>query len=122
MSDQNTYIYRLWSIWVKTPMLKDSDILVASACLPLVNPGLFKELSRNRIVLLACPEGEPPAIYGKLASIIRSSRPRSITVVTIDGSPIASPYMQVLMRQSTYLVRKYRRSTTWWLIQASSRR
>ncbi|AFL66110.1 4Fe-4S ferredoxin [Desulfurococcus amylolyticus] len=87
MSDQNTYIPRLWSIWVKTPILKDSDILVASACLPLVNPGLFKELSRNRIVLLACPEGESPALYGKLASIIRSSRPRSITVVTIDGSP-----------------------------------
>lgn len=88
MSGRDTCMLpHLWSIWVKTPVLKDSDILVASACLPLVNPKLFKELSRNRVILLACPERESPAHYGKLASIIRSSRPRSITVVTIDGSP-----------------------------------
>ncbi len=34
-----------------------------------------------------CPEQENPAVYGKIASVIRSSKPRSITVVTVDGSP-----------------------------------
>jgi len=77
----------VWSVWVKTPMLKNSDLLIASACLPYVNPKLFEELSRNRVVLLACPERESATHYGKIASIIRSSKPRSITVVTIDGSP-----------------------------------
>ncbi len=38
-------------------------------------------------MLLACPERESPTHYGKIASMVRSSRPRSLTVVTIDGSP-----------------------------------
>ena len=77
----------IWSIWVKTPILRNADLLIASACLPYVNPEIFKELSRDRVVLLACPERENPTHYGKIASIIRSSKPRSIVVITIDGSP-----------------------------------
>ena len=77
----------LWSIWVKTEKLKGSDLLIASACLPHVNKELFEKLSRNKIVLLACPERENQTYYGKIASIIRSCKPKSITVVTIDGSP-----------------------------------
>ncbi|MEM3980735.1 MAG: 4Fe-4S ferredoxin [Ignisphaera sp.] len=77
----------VWSTWVKTPALKDNDLLIASACLPIVNPTLFQEISRGKFVLLACPEKEPAAYYGKIASIIQSTKPRSITIVTIDGSP-----------------------------------
>ncbi|MEM1559996.1 MAG: 4Fe-4S ferredoxin [Ignisphaera sp.] len=77
----------VWSTWVKTPALKGKDLLIASACLPIVNPTLFQEISRDKFILLACPEKEPTAYYGKIASIIRSTEPRSITVVTIDGSP-----------------------------------
>ncbi|MEM0225855.1 MAG: hypothetical protein QXP94_07490 [Thermofilaceae archaeon] len=77
----------LWSTWVKAPVLANSDLLIASACLPVVNPEIFGRLAEGRTVLLACPERENPTHYGKIASIIRSSRPRSITVVTIDGSP-----------------------------------
>jgi hypothetical protein len=36
---------------------------------------------------MACPEKESSAYYGKIASIIRSCRPRSLTIVTVDGSP-----------------------------------
>ncbi|MEM1680964.1 MAG: hypothetical protein QXZ56_07145 [Sulfolobales archaeon] len=78
---------RLWSTWVKTPILANSDILIASACLPIVNQELFKQLAEGRVVLLACPESESPTYYGKIASIIRSSRPKTITIVTVDGSP-----------------------------------
>lgn len=77
----------LWSTWVKAPVLAGSDVLIASACLPVVNPELFQQLSKGRTVLLACPERESPTHYGKIASMIRSSRPKRVTVVTIDGSP-----------------------------------
>ena len=77
----------IWSLWVKTPTLRSADLLLSSACLPYVNPELFDRISKGKVVLLACPERENPTLYGKIASIIRSSKPKSITVVTIDGSP-----------------------------------
>ncbi len=77
----------LWSTWVKAPILRGSDLLIASACLPFVNPELFRRLAEGKTVLFACPERESPTHYGKIASMVRSSRPRRITVVTIDGSP-----------------------------------
>jgi hypothetical protein len=67
--------------------MEGSEVLVASACLRVVNPELYEELSRGRVVLLACPEREPAAYYGKIASMIRSTKPRRVIVVTIDGSP-----------------------------------
>ncbi|MEM2739515.1 MAG: 4Fe-4S ferredoxin [Candidatus Bathyarchaeia archaeon] len=77
----------LLSVWVKTPILRDSEILISSACLPLVDPTVFDELSRDRVTLLACPEREGATYYGKIASIFRSSKLRKLIVATIDGSP-----------------------------------
>lgn len=77
----------VWNTWVKAPILKGADLLICSACLPVVSPEIFEKISQGKTVLFACPEQESPAHYGKIASIIRSSRPRSVTVVTIDGSP-----------------------------------
>lgn len=77
----------LWSTWVKAGRLRNADVAIVAACLPFVNPKLYQEITRNKVVLLACPEREHSALYGKIASMIRSSRPRSITVVSIDGSP-----------------------------------
>ena len=77
----------LWSTWVKTQSLKSAHLLIASACLPSVNRELSQKLAENRFVLLACPERESSAYYGKIASIIRSVKPKHITVVTVDGSP-----------------------------------
>lgn len=93
----------VWSIWVKTPALKDRDILIASACLPHVNLKLFQEFAKNRFVLLACPEKEPSAYYGKIASIIRSAKPRSITIVTIDGSPHCFA-LQASLNEAEYIL------------------
>lgn len=78
---------RLLSIWVKTPILREAEILIASACLPLVDRRVFEKLSEGRTVLLACPEQESSAYYGKIASIVRSSKPRRLIVATVDGSP-----------------------------------
>lgn len=78
---------RLWATWAKAPQLRGSDVLIVAACLPFINRRLYEELARGKVVLLACPEQEPNAFYGKIASMIRSTRPRSITVVSIEGSP-----------------------------------
>lgn len=77
----------LWSTWVKTPQLQGKDLLIAAICVRNVNRKLFEELAKDKVVLFACPEREHPALYGKIASMIRSVKPRSVTVVTIDGSP-----------------------------------
>jgi hypothetical protein len=86
MRCQETRPYLL-STWVKAPILHSRKLVIASACLPHVNREVFERVSRDAVALLACPEREPAAHYGKLASIIRSSRPGEIVVVTVDGSP-----------------------------------
>ena len=78
---------KLMEIWVKAPQLRDSDLLVVGECVPTVAPNAFKSLSQNRVVLTACPEAEGNYPAGKLASIIKASKPRSITVLTVEGSP-----------------------------------
>ncbi|RLG85449.1 MAG: 4Fe-4S ferredoxin [Thermoprotei archaeon] len=75
------------STWVKAPRLRGSIIAIVAACLPYVNQELFKEVTKGKEVLLACPEREPQLHYGKLASIIRSSRPKELHIYTIEGSP-----------------------------------
>ncbi|MEM0031381.1 MAG: 4Fe-4S ferredoxin [Desulfurococcaceae archaeon] len=87
MSCDKTTESWIWSTWVKTPVLGNEEILLVSACLPIVNPELYKKISEGRVVLFACPERESAAYYGKLASMIRSMKPRKLVVVTIDGSP-----------------------------------
>ncbi|NPB00406.1 MAG: hypothetical protein GXO10_03430 [Crenarchaeota archaeon] len=39
------------------------------------------------IILKACPEKERDTYFGKIATIIKCSRPRKIIVITRDGSP-----------------------------------
>jgi len=77
----------LLSTWVKAPKLKGCKLAIVAACLPYVNPELFKEISKDKEVLFACPEKEPALHYGKLASVIRSSEPKEIYIYTIEGSP-----------------------------------
>ncbi|MHA1593215.1 MAG: 4Fe-4S ferredoxin [Candidatus Baldrarchaeia archaeon] len=78
---------KLLQIWVKAPKLKGADLLIVGECVKEVNPEVFEEFSKGRVVLSACPEGENSLLYGKIGTIIRASRPRSITVLTVDGSP-----------------------------------
>jgi len=78
---------RAWSIWAKAPILKNKDIVIASACLRFINNEVLERVGKDKVVLFACPEQEHPALYGKIASMIKSSEPRSVTVITIDGSP-----------------------------------
>ncbi|MEM4913172.1 MAG: 4Fe-4S ferredoxin [Desulfurococcaceae archaeon] len=95
----------IWSTWAKAPHLENSEVLVVSACLPVVNPELFKRLAEGRNVLFACPERESAAYYGKLASMIRSTKPRRLIVVTIDGSPHCFT-LQASVNEAEYILGK----------------
>ena len=75
------------SLWVKTDILKNAVWIICSECLKYVNPRLYQELSREGLVLEFCPEEKGQLVYGKIASMIRSTNPSKIKVVTIDGSP-----------------------------------
>jgi hypothetical protein len=79
---------RLIPTWAKDPRLAGSDLLIVSGCLGAVWPEALATASRDRVVLTVCPEAENVAVvYGKLASMIRSGRPRSISVLTVECSP-----------------------------------
>lgn len=78
---------RLLEIWVKAPMMQGANILIISECIKAVNPKVYEHFAKGRVVLTVCPESSGSAPYGKIASIIRSCKPKSITVLTIDGSP-----------------------------------
>jgi len=78
---------KLLRTWVKAPILYNAELLIIGECTKIVNPSIIKEMGKNKVVLTYCPEGENPLAYGKIASIIRASKPKSITVLTIDGSP-----------------------------------
>ena len=77
----------LLKIWVKTPQLRNADIVIFGECVKFINSEMFEDLSKSHVVLTYCPEAEGSISYGKIASIIRSNKPKSIRVVTVDGSP-----------------------------------
>jgi len=79
---------KLVETWVKAPFLRDALLLVVGECVQEVFPKVFKEFTKECVVLTSCPEVEnAKLIMGKLATIITCSKPREITVLTIDGSP-----------------------------------
>ncbi len=77
----------LLETWVKAPKIRGSKLAIVAACLPYVSPKIFEEISKDKEVLFACPEKEPPFHYGKLASMIRSSEPEEVYIYSIEGSP-----------------------------------
>lgn len=77
----------LLSIWVKSPQLKGSNLVIVSECLKFGNLELFKRITNGKVALLVCPEREGVLYYGKIATIIKCNEPKLIEVYTIDGSP-----------------------------------
>jgi hypothetical protein len=79
---------KLLETWAIDPNLKGENILIVAECLTNLAPQqcapFFEE---NRIVLTICPETETESIvYGKLATMMVSSRPAQITVLTTECS------------------------------------
>lgn len=90
-------------LWAKAPILENKDLLIASQCLKHINPEVWKSMGKNKVVLTACPENDCQAIYGKIASMIRSTKPKSITVITIDGSPHCYQ-LQAAVNEAEYIL------------------
>lgn len=79
---------KLLEVWVKAPFLRNASLLLAGECVGQVYPGLYEDFARGRIPLTVCPEAEGPGgIVAKLATILRVSNPRDLTVLTVEGSP-----------------------------------
>jgi len=91
------------SLWVKAGILKGSHWLICSKCLKYVNPKIYSEITKGKVVLEFCPEESGQLVYGKIASMIRSSKPSKITVVTIDGSPHCLT-LQAAVNEAIYIV------------------
>lgn len=77
---------KLLESWAKSPFLNDADVLIVGECVQNSYPDIFARMSEGKVVLTVCPEAEHP-IFGKLASMITSTRPRKIEVLTVDCSP-----------------------------------
>jgi len=95
----------LLKTWVKAPQLKNSDWLIIGECVKYINSDVLKEFSKDRVVLSVCPEAEGSLTYGKLASMIRSSNPRSIVVLTIDSSPHCFT-LHAAVNEALYIVKE----------------
>jgi len=73
---------------VKSKHLVNSDLLVYGACISKEQPKLFKEISKGRLPLGVCLEGHHMNVVGfKIATILKTARPKSMVVLTVDGSP-----------------------------------
>lgn len=98
---------KLLQTWVKHPKLKEASLLIISECLPTVWPERAAEFSQGRVVLSICPEAEADQhVIGKLASIIRSSCPKELTVLTVGGSPHCA-LLHGLVNEAVYITQAY---------------
>jgi len=73
---------------VKHKRLQGSSLLIHGTCVDVEAPKIFREFSKRRISLHVCLEKEHMNMIGfKLATILKTSKPKDITVLTMDGSP-----------------------------------
>jgi len=78
----------LLSTNVKSKVLREGPLLLYGTCVEAEAPEVFKEFSKARIPLSVCLEKEHMDKVGfKIATIIMTSDPKEITVLTMDGSP-----------------------------------
>lgn len=78
--------YKLLETWAKSPFLNGADVLIAGECVKDSYPEVFAERSKGKVVLTVCPEANE-IVFGKLASILTSTKPKNITVLTVECSP-----------------------------------
>lgn len=73
---------------VKHKWLHGGSLLIHGACVNVEAPQIFRDFSKRRIPLHVCLEKEHMDMVGfKLATILQTSKPKDLTVLTVDGSP-----------------------------------
>jgi Pyruvate/2-oxoacid:ferredoxin oxidoreductase delta subunit len=64
------------------PFLRGADILLVADCVPFACPDFHQRFLRGKPVLIGCPKLDQTDVYAKkLAEILRTARPKSLTVV-----------------------------------------
>ena len=77
---------KLIEYWAKSPFMNGADVLIADECVRTSYPQIFEKMAEGRVVLTVCPEAEQP-VFGKLASMLKSTSPTKLIVLTVDCSP-----------------------------------
>lgn len=73
---------------VKNRRLSEAALLIYGTCVENEAPKNFNALAKGRIPLHVCLEKIHMNIVGfKLATILQTSKPKEIVVLTLDGSP-----------------------------------
>jgi Pyruvate/2-oxoacid:ferredoxin oxidoreductase delta subunit len=69
----------------QAPWLHQADLLLVADCVPFAFAGFHAQLLRGRPVIIGCPKlDDAPAYVEKLAAILRTAAPRSLTVVHME--------------------------------------
>ena len=80
--------YSLMSMSVTSSLLKNADLLLYSSCIEREYPEVVEKQSMDKTALHVClQERHMDPVGFKVATIIYKSHPRSITVLTMNGSP-----------------------------------
>lgn len=73
---------------VKNKRLYKGSLLIHGTCVSAEAPKIFSGFSKRLVPLQVCLEKEHMDMIGfKLATILKMSKPKDITVLTVDGSP-----------------------------------
>ncbi|MEM2851267.1 MAG: 4Fe-4S ferredoxin [Candidatus Bathyarchaeia archaeon] len=78
----------LLTINVRNRQLSEAALLIHGTCVEKDAPKTFNTLAKGRIPLHVCLEKAHMNVVGfKLATILQTSKPKEIVVLTLDGSP-----------------------------------
>ena len=81
---------RNWPVQLKlvpphAPYLNGADLLLAADCVPFALADFHRRLLHGRVLLVGCPKLDDAQFYvEKLAAIVQTARPRSLTVVHME--------------------------------------
>ena len=81
---------RNWPVQLKlvpphAPYLNGADLLLAADCVPFALADFHRRFLHGRVLLVGCPKLDDAQFYiEKLAAIVQTARPRSLTVVHME--------------------------------------
>ena len=81
---------RQWPVQVylvpaAAPYFKNADIVIVADCVPFSYANLHQDFIKGKAVMVGCPKFDDAAAYiEKITNIIKTSKPKSLTVVTME--------------------------------------
>lgn len=76
---------QIYLVPAAAPYFKNADIVIIADCVPFSYANLHQDFIKGKAVMVGCPKFDDADAYvGKITEIIRTSRPKSMTVVTME--------------------------------------